>query len=76
MKRRLLTLFYDAEFGELVWERDAETAINFGPEFEQESPLFRMDVLGDAQKAISLAYEDAIEAWKASEKWRGDRDVQ
>ena len=76
MKRRLLTLFYDTEFGEVVLGRDAETAINFGPEFEQESPLFRMDLLGDAQQLISLAYEDAVEAWKASEKWRGDRDVQ
>ena len=69
MKRRLLTLFYEPEL-------DALSPINFGPEFQEESPLQRMDLMGDALEAITQAYEDAVRTWQASEKWRGDRDVQ
>ena len=69
MKRRLLTLFYEPEL-------DALSSINFGPEFEEESHLQRMDLLGDAMVVITKAYKDSVRAWQASEKWRGDRDVQ
>jgi len=69
MKRRLLTLFYESEL-------DSLSPIDFGPEFEEESPLQRMDLMGDAVVAMTKAYKDSVRAWKASEKWRGDRDVQ
>ena len=69
MKRRLLTLFYEPEF-------DALSPINFGPEFQEESPLQRMDLMGDALVAMTRAYRDSVRAWQDSEKWRGQRDVQ
>ena len=68
MKRRLMTLSYDIESGELL-------PVNWNSVFAEESVIFRMDVMQDAVTVIAEAYEDAIEAWKASEKWRGDHDV-
>jgi len=68
MKRLMLTLFYNAELDDLF-------PINFGPEFEQEPPLQRMDLMGDALVVITLAYKDSVKAWQASEKWRGNRDT-
>ena len=65
----MLTLFYDVESGELF-------PVNFDPVFTRESPLLRLDVLGDALAVISVAYQDAIQAWQNSEQGRGNRDVQ
>lgn len=65
----MLTLFYNKEFDDLF-------PIKFGPAFEEESPLQRMDLMGDALVAMTKAYKDSVRAWQASEKWRGQRDVQ
>lgn len=69
MKRRMLTWFYEPEL-------DALSPIDWGPEFEEESPLQRMDLMGDALVVMFEAYKDSVRAWQASEKWRGQRDVQ